>query len=100
MISISRPILRSIANNELKRLGFYRQFSSGKVKRERPTKDVLDIIICPLSHGELFYWEKTHELISLTAQVAYPVYDNGIVNLCPYDARVLGRDEQFEMRKS
>lgn len=92
-------LLRSSLNTGSKPVGICRAFSEKSNQRKRPAKDVLDIIVCPLSRSQLFYWEKTHELISLTARVAYPVYDNGVVNLCPYDARVLKDDEQFELNK-
>jgi uncharacterized protein YbaR (Trm112 family) len=61
------------------------------VKRKviRPPSDLLEVLVCPLSKGKLIYFEKTHEIISPSAALAYPVGDNGTINLIPYDARIV-----------
>lgn len=51
-------------------------------------QDVLDIIVCPLTKGELIYDEEKDELISEQAQLAYPIRD-GIPILLPDKARNL-----------
>ena len=36
---------------------------------------LLDLLVCPVSHGPLSYDDKTHRLISTQAGLAYPVRD-------------------------
>ena len=70
-----------------------RNFSTAELRCQRPSKDILEFLVCPLSKGKLFYNAKSHEVVSVTARVAFPVSSGGIINLCPHDARVLKDDE-------
>lgn len=47
---------------------------------------LLDILVCPLTHGALSYDAQAGELISEKAGLAYPVRD-GIPILLPEEAR-------------
>lgn len=49
---------------------------------------LLDILVCPLTHGALHYDAQAAELISEKAGLAYPVRD-GIPILLPEEAREL-----------
>lgn len=49
---------------------------------------LLDILVCPVSRTQLHYDEKNQELISKSANLAYPVRD-GIPILLPEEARAL-----------
>lgn len=49
---------------------------------------LLEILVCPVTHGTLEYDAKAGELISKKAGLAYPVRD-GIPILLPEEARVL-----------
>ena len=52
---------------------------------------LLEILVCPLTRTPLRYDEGAQELISETANLAYPIRD-GIPVMLPEEARVL--DEQ------
>lgn len=39
-------------------------------------KQILDILVCPVTKGPLIYDAERQELISLSAQLAYPVRDD------------------------
>ncbi|MGC6512253.1 MAG: Trm112 family protein [Parvibaculales bacterium] len=49
---------------------------------------LLEILVCPLTHGRLEWDAKTGELISKKAKLAFPVRD-GIPVLLPEEARPL-----------
>ena len=49
---------------------------------------LLELLVCPVSHGPLSYDAKANELISKEAGLAYPVRD-GIPIMLPEDARKL-----------
>tara|TARA_B110000977_G_C10852183_1_gene406248 strand:- start:540 stop:737 length:198 start_codon:yes stop_codon:yes gene_type:complete len=49
---------------------------------------LLELLVCPISHGPLTYDAKANELISKEAGLAYPVRD-GIPIMLPEDARKL-----------
>ena len=49
-------------------------------------KKLLQILICPVSSGELSYDEKKQELISENAGLAFPIR-NGIPIMLPTEAR-------------
>ncbi len=55
-------------------------------------RKMLELLVCPLTKGNLRYDEKAGELVSLKAALAYPVRD-GIPILLPSEARVLDDDE-------
>ena len=49
-------------------------------------KDLLDILVCPVTKDKLLLDEKNNELISKKAGLAYPVKD-GIPIMLPDEAR-------------
>ena len=51
-------------------------------------KDLLDILVCPVTKDKLFLDEKNNELISKEANLAYPIRD-GIPIMLPEEARKL-----------
>ena len=51
-------------------------------------KDLLDILVCPKTHGVLKYDRQTEELISEQAGLAYPIRD-GIPVMLEEEAREL-----------
>ena len=53
---------------------------------------LLEILICPLTHGPLSYDRDKAELISKSARLAYPVRD-GVPVMLPEEARALGEGE-------
>jgi uncharacterized protein YbaR (Trm112 family) len=61
-----------------------------KVRREKMTTtlspELLKILVCPLTKGKLEYNEKTNELISKEAGLAYPLRD-GIPVMLEGEAR-------------
>ena len=63
-------------------------------EQNQPTiaKELLDILVCPLTKGPLTYDQTTNELISKTANLAYPI-NNGIPVMLASEARDLTKDE-------
>ncbi|MDB1135332.1 Trm112 family protein [Candidatus Anaplasma sp. TIGMIC] len=55
-------------------------------------RKVLEVLVCPLTGGELFYDEAGGELISKKAGLAYPVRD-GIPIMLVDEARKLSCNE-------
>jgi uncharacterized protein len=51
-------------------------------------KELLDILVCPITKVALFYDEETQELISHKAGLAFPIR-NGIPILLKEEARIL-----------
>lgn len=51
---------------------------------------ILELLVCPVSHGPLSYDEVADELISKEAKLAYPVRD-GIPIMLPDEARALDK---------
>lgn len=51
-------------------------------------KDLLDILVCPVTKNKLLLDEKNNELISKEANLAYPIRD-GIPIMLPEEARKL-----------
>lgn len=49
---------------------------------------LLEILVCPLTHGPLDYDREKGELISRQAKLAYPIRD-GVPIMLPEDARAL-----------
>jgi uncharacterized protein len=49
---------------------------------------MLELLVCPLTKGNLTYDRKRNELVSRLARLAYPVRD-GIPILLPSEARVV-----------
>ncbi len=53
---------------------------------------LLEILVCPLTHGPLVYDRLAGELISKSAGLAYPIRD-GVPIMLPEEARALGDAE-------
>ena len=53
---------------------------------------LLEILVCPVTHGRLVYNRSTSELVSHAARLAYPIRD-GIPIMLPEEARELAEDE-------
>ena len=53
---------------------------------------LLEILVCPVTHGPLTYDRAKAELVSRSARLAYPVRD-GVPVMLPEEARPLGEGE-------
>lgn len=53
---------------------------------------LLEVLVCPLTHGPLDYRREAHELVSRKAQLAYPIRD-GVPIMLPEEARPLGPED-------
>jgi uncharacterized protein YbaR (Trm112 family) len=53
---------------------------------------LLEILVCPVTHGPLTYDRDAGELVSKSARLAYPVRD-GVPVMLPEEARALGEHE-------
>ncbi|HLZ84188.1 MAG TPA: Trm112 family protein [Caulobacteraceae bacterium] len=53
---------------------------------------LLEILVCPVTHGPLIYDRAAAELISKSARLAYPIRD-GVPIMLPEEARELGEGE-------
>lgn len=53
---------------------------------------LLEILVCPVTHGTLEYDRAGAELISRSAKLAYPIRD-GVPIMLPEEARELGEGE-------
>jgi uncharacterized protein len=53
---------------------------------------LLEILVCPLTHGPLVYDRERGELVSRSARLAYPVRD-GVPIMLPEEARELAEGE-------
>lgn len=51
-------------------------------------RKLLDLLVCPLTKGPLFYDQEKLELVSKSAHLAYPVRD-GIPIMLPSEARAI-----------
>ena len=60
-------------------------------KSQPIAKELLDILVCPLTKGPLTHDETTNELISKSANLAYPI-NNGIPVMLPSQARDLTKE--------
>ena len=61
-------------------------------------KNLLDILVCPVTKGPLIYDKSKQELISVAARLAYPVRDD-IPIMLESDARALTQEEVEHYRK-
>lgn len=68
---------------------------SERGRRQAIDVKMLELLVCPLTKGQLAYDADRDELISRSAKLAYPVRD-GIPVLLPSEARVL--DEESPRR--
>ena len=53
---------------------------------------LLEVLICPVTHGPLTYDRDKGELVSKGARLAYPIRD-GVPIMLPEEARELGEGE-------
>ena len=53
-----------------------------------PDPRLLEILVCPVTHGPLEYDREAQELISRSAKLAYPIRD-GVPVMLPEEARAL-----------
>lgn len=53
---------------------------------------LLEVLVCPVTHGPLEYDRGKGELISRNARLAYPIRD-GVPVMLPEEARELGEGE-------
>ena len=53
---------------------------------------LLEVLVCPVTHGALEYDRAKAELISRSARLAYPIRD-GVPVMLPEEARELGEGE-------
>jgi uncharacterized protein YbaR (Trm112 family) len=53
---------------------------------------LLEILVCPVTHGPLEYDRAKAELVSRSAKLAYPIRD-GVPIMLPEEARELGEGE-------
>jgi uncharacterized protein YbaR (Trm112 family) len=47
---------------------------------------LLEVLVCPVTHGPLVYDRQAHELVSKSAKLAYPIRD-GVPIMLPEEAR-------------
>lgn len=62
-------------------------------------KKLLDILVCPVTKGPLIFDRERAELISLSAQLAYPIRDD-IPVMLEDEARRLSLEEMDAYRQS
>ena len=60
-------------------------------------KTILDILVCPVTKGPLIYDKKHQELISKSAQLAYPIRD-GIPIMLEDEARKISVEELDKLK--
>ncbi len=60
-------------------------------------KKILDILVCPVTKGPLIYDKKNQELISKSAQLAYPIRD-GIPIMLEDEARKISVEELDKLK--
>lgn len=53
---------------------------------------LLEVLVCPVTHGPLAYDREKGELVSKGARLAYPIRD-GVPIMLPEEARELGEGE-------
>ncbi|MCY6383282.1 Trm112 family protein [Hoeflea prorocentri] len=58
---------------------------------------LLELLVCPLTKGQLKLDEDTNELISKSAGLAYPIRD-GIPIMLPSEARQLDDEERAALK--
>ena len=61
-------------------------------------KNLLDILVCPVTKGPLIYDKSKQELVSVAARLAYPIRDD-IPIMLESDARALTPEEVEHYRK-
>lgn len=58
---------------------------------------LLELLVCPLTKGQLILDEEKNELISKSAALAYPIRD-GIPIMLPSEARQLDDEERAALK--
>lgn len=58
---------------------------------------LLELLVCPLTKGQLILDEEKNELISRSAALAYPIRD-GIPIMLPSEARQLDDEERAALK--
>ena len=53
---------------------------------------LLEVLVCPVTHGPLTYDRQRQELVSAQAKLAYPIRD-GVPLMLPEEARALEEGE-------
>jgi uncharacterized protein YbaR (Trm112 family) len=53
---------------------------------------LLEVLVCPVTHGPLDYDRAKGELVSRSARLAYPIRD-GVPIMLPEEARELGEED-------
>ena len=61
-------------------------------------KQLLEILVCPVTKGKLIYDRERQELVSKQAKLAFPIRD-GIPVMLEDEARVLGEEELEKLRQ-
>lgn len=61
-------------------------------------KTLLDLLVCPVTKGPLRWDAERQELLSLGAQLAFPVRD-GVAIMLENEARALSEDELNQLRE-
>lgn len=60
-------------------------------------KELLNILVCPVSKGPLIYDRSKNELISLSMRLAYPIR-NGVPIMLEEEARSISEEEYVSYR--
>jgi hypothetical protein len=58
-----------------------------------PSAHLLKILVCPLTKQPFLYVPGKREVYSIEARVAYPILEDGTLNLNPLDGRVMDDNE-------
>jgi len=62
---------------------------SNKQDQREPDPKMLELLVCPLTHGPLVYDREKSELISKKAKLAYPIRE-GVPIMLAEEARKIG----------
>lgn len=62
-------------------------------------KNLLALLVCPVSHTQLHYLEATQELASTASGLAYPIR-NGVPVMLESEARQLSTEEKLSLAKA
>ncbi len=60
-------------------------------------KKLLDILVCPVTKGPLYYDKEKQELISRSARLAYPIRDD-IPVMLEDEARTISEEEMEKLK--
>ena len=60
-------------------------------------KKLLDILVCPVTKGPLYYDKDKQELISKSARLAYPIRDD-IPVMLEDEARIISEEEMEKLK--